>query len=465
MSTQVITSERVVTGHSEAQAATLLARLERLPITRRLLAIRVVVGLSTFFDAYTIIAIAFALPQLTQEWGLTPTFVGLIIAASYVGQLCGALFFGSLAEKIGRIGVLRITIIMFVVMDAACLFAWNGWSILVIRFLQGLGIGAEVPVASAYINEFVGAKKRGRFFLLYEVIFPIGMMFAGLVGYFLVPLYGWKVMFLIGLIPSALTVPLRWLMPESPRWLTSKGRQQEAEKVVATFEAEAVRRGMTLAEPIIKPIIAQSASAGGVKELFSEMYKPRTFMLWGLWLTVYTVNNGMITWFPTLYKTWFHLPLETSLAYGWLTSSCGVVASVICALLIDKVGRKRWYTWAFMLAIIPLITLCTLGAKSAVEILILGSMTYAILQTVAFSLYLYSAELYPTRLRAIGTAFSSAWLRAGSSIGPLLVGFIMSGFGVRFVFIAFAVIALIGGLVTWLFAVETKGKSLEELSP
>ena len=138
--------------------------------------------------------------------------------AYYRRKLCWAalrrLFFGSLAEKIGRIGVLRITIVMFVAMDAACLFAWNGWSILVIRFLQGLGIGAEVPVASAYINEFIGAKKRGRFFLTYEVIFPIGMMFAGLVGYFLVPLYGWKVMFLIGLIPSALTVPLRWLMPE-----------------------------------------------------------------------------------------------------------------------------------------------------------------------------------------------------------------------------------------------------------
>jgi putative MFS transporter len=163
---------------------------------------------------------------------------------------------------------------MFVVMDAACLFAWNGWSILVIRFLQGLGIGAEVPVASAYINEFVGAKKRGRFFLLYEVIFPIGMMFAGLVGYFLVPLYGWKVMFLLGLIPSALTVPLRWLMPESPRWLTSKGRQQEAEKVVATFEAEAVRRGMTLAEPIIKPIIAQSASAGGLRNFSRRCINP-----------------------------------------------------------------------------------------------------------------------------------------------------------------------------------------------
>ena len=88
-------------------------------------------------------------------------------------------------------------------------------------------------------------------------------------------------------------------------------------------------------------------------------------MLWGLWLTVYSVNNGMITWFPTLYKTWFNLSLDTSLAYGWITSSCGVVASVICALMIDRVGRKRWYTWAFLLAIVPLITLSVLGAKSA----------------------------------------------------------------------------------------------------
>ena len=465
MSPQAIASDYVVAGSSSQSPAMLLARLERLPITRRLLAIRVVVGLSTFFDAYTIIAIAFALPQLTQEWGLTPTFVGLIIAASYVGQLCGALFFGSMAEKIGRIGVLRITIVMFVVMDAACLFAWNGWSILIIRFLQGLGIGAEVPVASAYINEFVGAKKRGRFFLLYEVIFPIGMMFAGLVGYFLVPIFGWKVMFLIGLIPSALTVPLRWLMPESPRWLVSKGRLQQAEKVIVTLESEATRRGLPMPEPEIKPVVAQKSAPEGAKALFGGIYKSRTFMLWGLWLTVYTVNNGMITWFPTLYKTWFNLSLDTSLAYGWITSSCGVVASVICALLIDRVGRKRWYTWAFLLAIVPLVALSVLGAKSAIEILILGSMTYAILQTISFSLYLYAAELYPTRLRAIGTAFSSAWLRAGSSIGPMLVGFIVTGFGIRFVFIAFAAIALVGGIITWLFAIETKGKSLEELSP
>ncbi|GAB7202528.1 hypothetical protein OS12_39700 [Dickeya oryzae] len=143
--------------------AELVARLERMPITRQLMTIRVVVGLSTFFDAYTVLAIAFAMPQLAAEWGLNATDIGMIIAASYVGQLFGAVFFGSLAEKIGRLGVLKITIILFVIMDASCLFAWSGTSMMVFRFLQGVGIGAEVPVASSYINEFVGAKKTWTF--------------------------------------------------------------------------------------------------------------------------------------------------------------------------------------------------------------------------------------------------------------------------------------------------------------
>lgn len=137
----------------------IIARLERLPLIRKLLTIRIVIGSSTFFDAYTILALAFAMPQLASEWHLTPAMIGMIISASYVGQLFGAIFFGSLAEKIGRLGVLKITIILFVLMDCAVLFAWSGTSMLIIRFLQGLGIGAEVPVASAYINEFAGSKK------------------------------------------------------------------------------------------------------------------------------------------------------------------------------------------------------------------------------------------------------------------------------------------------------------------
>ena len=445
--------------------AQLIARLERLPVTPRLMLLRVIVGTATFFDAYTILAIAFAMPQLVSEWKLTPTEVGMIISAGYIGQLFGAVLFGSLAEKIGRLKTLFITIVLFVSMDVTCLFAWSGASMMVFRFLQGVGTGGEVPVATAYINEFIGAEKRGRFFLLYEVIFPIGLMFAGMAGFFLVPIYGWKAMFIVGLIPSVLTIPLRWFMPESPRWLASKGRVAEADAVVKLLEDSATRRGVILREPVMLPVDSNATARSDWRELFKGIYLKRTFTIWGLWVCVYMINNGMITWLPTLYKQVFQLPLQTSLAYGWITSAVGVVASIICALLIDKVGRKPWYSIAFLVATVPLLTLSWLGATSAIEVVILATATYAVLQTIAFSLYLYSAELYPTRLRAVGTGFGSAWLRAGSSIGPMLVGWIVADFGIRYVFAAFAAVALVGGLTTLLFAIETKGRVLEELSP
>ncbi|WP_285242317.1 MFS transporter [Pseudarthrobacter sp. fls2-241-R2A-127] len=445
--------------------AELVARLERLPLTRRLTLIRVVIGSATFFDAYTVLAIAFAMPQLSTEWHLNAGEIGMILSAGYVGQIFGSLFFGHLAERIGRLPVLLFTILLFVSMDIACLFAWGATSMIIFRFIQGIGTGGEVPVASAYINEFVGAKKRGRFFLLYEVIFPVGLMFAGIAGYFLVPVVGWKAMFVVGIIPALLTIPMRWLMPESPRWLAARGHVQKAETVVAMLEKEAVKAGHTLPEPILRPVDPKATARTDWRELFSGIYKKRTLMIWALWICVYMVNNGLVTWLPTLYKQAFNLPLQTSLAYGWVTSAVGVVASILCALLIDRVGRKRWYTVAFLAATIPLVILTALGAVSATQVVVFASIAYAILQTISFSLYLYSAELYPTRLRAIGTGFGSAWLRAGSAIGPILVGWIVDNYGISLVFTVFAAVALIGGLVTIFFAVETKGKVLEELSP
>jgi putative MFS transporter len=445
--------------------AELVARLERLPVTPRLLLIRVIVGIATFFDGYTVLAIAFAMPSLVSEWKLTPTEVGLILSAGYVGQLFGAVIFGSLAEKYGRLKILFFTIMLFVSMDVACLFAWSGVSMIVFRFFQGVGTGGEVPVASAYINEFIGAEKRGRFFLLYEVIFPVGLMFAGIAGYFLVPIYGWKAMFVVGLIPSVLTIPLRWFMPESPRWLASKGRIAEASSVVKMLEDSATRRGAILRAPVVRPVDPRATARSDWRELFKGIYLKRTLTIWGLWVCAYMINNGLITWLPTLYKQVFQLPLQTSLGYGWITSAFGVIASIICALLIDKVGRRRWYVTAFLLAMVPLLTLTWLGATSATEVLILATAAYAILQTITFSLYLYSSEIYPTRLRCIGTGLGSAWLRAGSAVGPVMVGVIVGDLGIRYVFAAFAAVALVGGLVTLLFAIETKGRVLEELSP
>src|SRR6476661_3664646 len=279
--------------------AELVARLERLPLTRRLTVIRVVIGSATFFDAYTVLAIAFAMPQLSSEWHLNAGEIGMILSAGYVGQIFGSLFFGHLAERIGRLPVLLFTILLFVSMDIACLFAWGATSMIIFRFIQGIGTGGEVPVASAYINEFVGARKRGRFFLLYEVIFPVGLMFAGIAGYFLVPVVGGKAMFIVGIIPALLTIPMRCLLPQSPPWLTSRGRIDKADKVVSMLENEAVKQGKPLPEPVVLPVDPKATAKSDWRELFRGIYLKRTLMIWVLWIAVYTINNGMVTWLPT----------------------------------------------------------------------------------------------------------------------------------------------------------------------
>ena len=244
-----------------------IARLERLPISRELTVARIVIGSATFFDAYTVLAIAYAMPVLAREWNLTPGQIGAILSAGYLGQFFGALFFGWLAERIGRLNVLLITVVVFTSMDLACLFAWNATSMMAFRFVQGIGTGGEVPVASAYMNEFVSAKRRGRFFLLYEVLFLFGLLSAGLIGYFLVPIYGWQSMFIVGLAPAILTIPMRWFMVESPRWLLTVGRAKQASDIVARMENGLMRRGTTL-EPPSTSIRALDTARSDIRELF-----------------------------------------------------------------------------------------------------------------------------------------------------------------------------------------------------
>ncbi|TAN30209.1 MAG: MFS transporter [Castellaniella sp.] len=444
--------------------AEISARIERLPITRRVFWKRNIIGAATFFDGYTVIAIAYAMPVLVREWGLNPTQTGMILSMGYIGQLIGAILFGWLAEKFGRLHILLFTVLVFVSMDIACLFATGALIMMMLRFFQGIGTGGEVPVASAYINEFISSKGRGRFFLLYEVMFLFGLVGAGLIGRGLVPTYGWKAMFIVGIVPAVLLLPLRYFMKESPRWLASKGRFKEADAIVTQLEQSARREGHTLSEPVANNMSAVRTGSDW-RELFQGIYRQRTLTIWAMWFCSYVVANGMITWLPTLYRQTFHLPLETSLLFGLLTSAAGVVASLVCALLIDKIGRKRWYIGAFLLAPVPLVALSLLHAASPIHVLIGAGLAYAIVQTITFSLYLYSAEIYPTRLRTIGTGIGSAWLRLGSSVGPLVVGFTMTYFNIQVVFGVFAVILIAGGIMTALFAIETKGRTLEELSP
>lgn len=188
-------------------AAGLIARLERLPPTRTHTLARILVGSATFFDGFNSLAIAFVLPELIREWNLSHGSAGALISIGYAGQLVGALFFGWIAERIGRLRALTLCVAVYALLNFACIAAWGFPSLLVFRFIQGIGIGGEVPVAGTYINELAGTHRRGRFFLLYEMLFQIGLLACGMLGAVLVPNFGWRAMFAVAAIPILLIAP------------------------------------------------------------------------------------------------------------------------------------------------------------------------------------------------------------------------------------------------------------------
>ena len=441
----------------------IVARIERLPTSWWQVKARIIVGTATFFDAFDALAIASVLPVVAPLWKLTQPQTGFLISAGFLGQLVGALLFGWLAEHHGRMTAMIWSIALFSMMSLVCAFAFDYWSLLVLRAIQGIGLGGEVPVAAVFISELAKAKSRGRFVLLYELVFPIGLVAASLVGLWVVPRLGWQYMFAIGALPGLLALLLRRLLPESPRWLAVRGRHSEAEAAMAYIESETLK---ATGEPLppVKPVVSTLEKPASLADLFGPLYMRRTLVVWVMWFCAYCVNYGLAIWLPTVYRTVFKLPLEQSLKYGLITQAVGLLGTLICALVIDHVGRRLWFAWSFAAAAVALAALAVYQAPTAEQVLTCMTIAYFFISSVNIGVYLYTPELYPTRVRALAVGTATAWLRFASIIGPAVVGTMIAS-GLPAVFLTFAAVAGIAAAITGLFAVETKGRVLEEASP
>ena len=458
-------------ARSRSSTDEIVARLERLPTSWWQVKARIIVGVATFFDAFDALAIASILPVIAPLWKLTPQEIGFMISAGFVGQLLGALLFGFVAERYGRMTAMIWSIALFAVMSLVCAFAWDYNSLLLFRTIQGIGLGGEVPVAAVFISELARAQGRGRFVLLYELVFPIGLTTASLIGLWVVPRFGWQYMFVVGALPAFLALALRSLLPESPRWLAVRGRNAEAEAAMALIEAETQKAtGAPLPPP--QPVVATLDKPASWADLFGELYLRRTLVVWVIWFSAYFVNYGLSIWLTTVYRTVFQLPLDIALGYGFITQVVGLVGTLICALAIDHVGRRLWFALSFAAAALALGALAMVPHPTAEHVLISMTIAYFFVSTINIGVYLYTPELYPTRVRAVGVGTATAWLRFASIIGPMVVGTMI---GARLtpaqipdlpkVFLAFAVVAAIAAAITGIFAVETKGRVLEEASP
>lgn len=446
----------------------LIARLERAPFSRWHLRARLIMGSATFFDAFDALSLAFVLPVLVRLWGITPVQIGWLISIGYLGQFVGALLFGGLAERYGRVRSAAGATALMSVMSVACALAGNFPALLLLRLVQGIGVGGEMPVAAVYINELSKAHGRGRFFLLYEMIFSIGLMMTGQIGALVVPTLGWQVMFLIGGIPGLIIAGLLLRLRESPRWLIARGRIDEAERIIAEIEASAPANPGTR-EPEHGTQAPEHASTREPartrwSELLSSVYRGRTLVAWTLWASAYFITNGLNNWMPTLYNRVYGLPLDQALRAGTLTNIAQVAVLLGCAFAIDRVGRRRWVTICFVAGALLLVALGSFAANSVTAVIVLVTAAYGIVGSVNAVLYLYTPEIYPTRMRAIGTGSATCWLRLASAAGPVMVGYFVAASGTGAVFLMFAAAGIIGAAAGALM-LETRNRRLEEIAP
>ncbi|GLZ46900.1 MFS transporter [Actinomycetospora sp. NBRC 106375] len=459
------------TGDTRAVTQDTVARLERLPFGRVHFRVAALLGTGTFFDAFDSLVIASVLTVVVTTFGVGFGSTGLLISSAYVGQFVGAIALGALAERYGRRTAFIISLGSFGLLSLAAAFSWNFESLLVFRLLQGIGLGAEVPIAGALFNEFVRGRARGRIVMIYESIFSWGILLAPLIGLLFFTLFGqdvgWRLLFGFGALPVIVAIIAWFKLPESPRWLADRGRGSEAEALLAEMEADARRRGGELPAPEVTPPVTARPTRFG--ELFSQAYRSRTILSWVTWFCGYFILYGFSTWLPTLYVRLGGLPTGNALALTAVASAIYLVEIYAFAFTVDRVGRKPWFVAGFAVAVLGAAVgaiAIAMGAVAWPVLFIAGLLMGLGISPVTAGLYLYTPELYPTRMRAWATATGSSLNRVASAIGPILVGVLLgAGLGLSSVFIAFGAVAIVGLVVMTWMGIETKQRVLEELAP
>jgi putative MFS transporter len=447
--------------------------MDRLPFLPFHLRITSLLGTGTLFDGFDSLSIAGALTMIIATFHIDYKSAGALGSAAFLGQIVGALGFGWLSERIGRKWAFIISLCIFGACSFVAASATNEHELLWARAIQGVGLGAEVPIAAALFNEYARSAVRGKWVMLYETLFIYGLVLAPLASLFCYnvfgPELGWRVLFAIGGVPALVAILAISLLPESPRWLASKGRLAEADAIVTSIEEEARRHNIALPPPVDVPPVVKEATS--FVELFQGRYAKRTFVVWVQWFSCYFVSNGFQIWQPLLLMKIGGLPASAALELSVVSAGLQLVFAYATAGVIDRVGRIPWFTGSFALSALFALGGALAGgvfhAHGWQVLVIFGFGMTSTMSVNNLGVYLFTPEQYPTRMRAWGTAAGSSINRLASFIAPLAIGgFLATGTGaLTSIFVMFAVVALFGAVVMALMGEETKMRTLEELSP
>ncbi|MDE1144724.1 MAG: MFS transporter [Paraburkholderia tropica] len=459
---ETIDDARVAGRH---EAALISARIERLPFTRWHTRVLGMIGLVHMTDAFDALTIAFVMPVLMGLWHLTPTEAALLVSSGYVGQTIGALLFSAAAERFGRLRVLRWLLVLLALGSVASAYAPGYAVFIALRLFQGIGLGGESPVSATYMNEVCPARIRGRVIFVLQSTFALGNLVAAIAALWLIPAYGWQIMFLVGGLPIVLAAILPRVAPESPRWLAINGRADAARRIVDEMERTAP--AARLADASTPEVVAHGTQEQkeSFRALFARGFARRTLVVWLMAGCGSLTTYGILVWLPSLYRTVYHLPLEVALRYGMVSMIATLLGTFMGTFAIDWLGRRKTFAIAFLGAALPMCWLALSGTRvPAGQVLVLASMSVAMIAIVQCGIYVYAPEVYPTRIRATGAGAASAITRIASVIGPLVIGTLLTYLRVEAVFGYFALVSLLGAIVIGAFAIETRGRKLDEIA-
>ncbi len=403
-------------------SASIGARLDRLPITRLHRKVFGLVAVGMFFEGFDIYIAASVLGAAYKSGFSTLAENGLFISATFVGMTLGALLTGFWGDRYGRRVTYQVNLMLFGAASLASAFAPNMTTLIALRFLMGLGLGAENVVGYSIMAEFFPARVRGRWSGLICTLVTAGLPASALLAWLLVPQFGWRVMFVLGAVGALVAWILRRNLPESPRWLASVGRDAEADALVSNFEREAAIK----LPPVEAP--AYSPPAPHVGDLFRAPYVGRLIVGCVSLMVVNTLIYGFITWLPTFFVGQGET-IARSTGYALLMAVGGPIGSALGAMSADAFGRKSTIIGAAAITIVFSIffSLSTNSSMTAVLGLLLTIPIYVL---VAALFAVYVPELFPTEFRLRGVGICNAAGRSASIIVPLFVAPIFTEFGV-----------------------------------
>ena len=445
-----------------ATIANIANRLERLPMTNYQRRIFAIIASAWLVDQVDVALLTFLLGTIVAAFGLSPMQAGLLASMTFAGQLVGNVVAGTAADRYGRRTVFQVTMVVWGAASFMAAGAWSAGVLMACRFLIGVGVGGEAPVAQAMVSELVPANVRGKYIAFMEGFWAVGYVLSGAISFFVLPYLSWRWVFVVVGSLSLVVLLVRRGLPESPRWLAERGRHDEADAVMRHMETEVERRtGRPLPPPAAFEVPPHVVHSNSFATVFSREYGTRTTMAFGLWFFALIGFFGLNSWIAILLRE-HGFTIIGSVGFVTLITIGGIPGFFTAALMLERVGRKP--TTALFLLASAAAAWVYGNATGETGLFVSGFVMQFFMFGMWSCLYAYTPELYPTRARSTGAGLASAAGRLGAILGPIVVPMLVRVGGQAAAFEVGAAGFVIAAVLVLTLGVETRGQPLEAVS-